>query len=242
MTAIVHPWFMTEVEHPPALSSVVLLRLRDFSRRPVAEQARLNAQLDTVLAVLLQDIPAPARVVLAGDGTAAVAVLGNAPLALAFAERALRANRASLGLCIGIEHGPVEISTAAAGDALTGDGLATAKLIAAFAEDVGLLVSTNFYAALAQAVPGAQCMLVPAGIFSDAALRSYQVFRVDQEAPKRRRRHFRLMAIGTMLVLAAATMALRLGVPDRPRPLAPIVDRAASTVLDLVQRGSRGRP
>jgi len=233
---------MTEAEHPPALSSVVLLRLRDFARRPVAEQARLKAQLDTVLAVLLQDIPAHERIVLAGNGTAAVAVLGNAPVALAFAERALRANQTGLGLCIGIEHGPVEITAGDSGDALAGDGLATAASIAAFAEEAGLLVSKNYHAALAQAAPGAQSVLVPAGIFSDAGLRSYQVFRVDHEAPRRRRRRFHLMVIATIALLGTATLALHLGVPDRPRPLAPYRDAVVSTVLDFVQGVIRGQP
>ena len=219
-----------------------MLRLSDFARRPVAEQARLKAQLDTVLAVLLQDIPAHERIVLAGNGTAAVAVLGNAPVALAFAERALRANQTGLGLCIGIEHGPVESTSGESGDALAGDGLATAALIAAFAEEAGLLVTQNFRAALAQAAPGAQSVLVPAGAFSDAGLRSYEVFRVDHEAPRRRRRRHQLTVIAAVALLGAATLALRLGVPDRPRPLALSMDRAASTVLDLVQKVSRGQP
>lgn len=219
-----------------------MLRLSDFVRRPVAEQARLKAQLDTVLAVLLQDIPARERIVLCGNGTAAVAVLGNAPVALAFAERALRANQTGLGLCIGIEHGPVEITADESGDALAGDGVATAALIAAFAEEAGLLVTRDFCTALAHAAPGARSTLVPAGTFSDAGLRSYQVFRVDHEAPQRRRRRFRMMVIATFVLLGAAILALRLGVPDRPRPLAPYMDRAASTVLDLAQKVSRGQP
>src|SRR5512145_2826899 len=135
---------MTEADHLPALSSVVLLRLRDYARRPVAEQARLNAQLDTVLAMLLPDIPERGRIVLAGNGSAAVAVLDNAPAALAFAERALSANRAGLGLCIGIDHGPVEMLADESGDVLAGDGVATASVMAAFATEAGLLASQNF--------------------------------------------------------------------------------------------------
>jgi len=219
-----------------------MLRLRDFARRPVAEQARLKAQLDTVLAVLLQDIPAHERIVLTGSGTAAVAVLGNPPVALAFAERALRANQAGLGLRIGIDHGPVEIKVVDSGDALAGDGVATAALIAAFAEEAGLLVSKNFHTALAQAAPGGQSALVPAGTFSDAGLRSYQVFRVDHEAPQRRRRRYQWIHIATIVLLGTATLALHLGVPDRPRPLAPYVDSVASTVLDFMQGVSRGQP
>lgn len=233
---------MTEAEHFPTLSSVVLLRLRDYGRRPVAEQARLSAQLDAVLAVLLPDIAARERIVLEGSGSAAVAVLGNAPAALSFAERALRANQAGLGLCIGIDHGPVEIMAGESGDALAGDGVATAAVMAAFAADAALLVSKNFHTALAQTSPGAESVLVPAGNFSDAGLRTYQGFSLDRDAPRRRRRGFIVVAVATTVVLLAAAMTLRLGVPDRPRPLAPYIDSATSPVLDHLLRLTRGQP
>lgn len=219
---------MTEIEHPPALSSVVLLRLRDYARRPVAEQARLSAQLDAVLAVLLPDMPARQRIVLEGGGAAAVAVLDNAPAALDFAERALRATQAGMELCIGIDHGPVELTTGEAGDALAGDGVATAAVIAAFAATGSLLMSRNFRTALVQTTPGARSALVPAGQVSDASLRTHQVYGLDREAPRRRRRRFIVAALGSSVLMLAAAMAVRLGLPDRPRPLAPYLDSDAS--------------
>ncbi len=229
---------MTEAEHLPALSSVILMRLGDYERRPVAEQARLNAQLDTVLAVLLPGIPARARIVLAGNGKAAVAVLDNAPAALAFAERALNANDAGLGLCIGIDHGPVEILDSEAGSVLAGDGVATASVMAAFATESGLLVSNNFRTALAQMSPGAETALVPTLSFSDAGLRTYQVFCHDPLALRRRRRRLIIIAATAVFLLVATAVALRLWVPDRPRPLASHV----STVLDRIQRLTHGHP
>jgi class 3 adenylate cyclase len=233
---------MTEAEHLPALSSVILLRLIDYARRPVAEQARLNAQLDTVLAVLLPDIPARTRIVLAGNGSAAVAVLDNAPAALAFAERALNANHAGLGLCIGIDHGPVEVLSGEAGDVLAGDGVATASVMAAFATDAGLLVSQNFRTALAQMSPGSEGALVPTVNFSDAGLRTYQVFCLDRLALGRRRRRLMLIAVTSVLLLLITATALRLGVPDRPRPLAPYIGSAVSTTLDRMTRFTHGHP
>ncbi len=228
---------MTEVRHSPILSSVVLLRLRDYTRRPVAEQARLSAQLDTVLAVLLPDMAPRERVVLEGSGVVAVAVLGNAPAALQLAERALRANPIGLGLSIGVDHGPVEVTTDASGEALSGDGVTTAAMLATFAAEVGLLVSKNFHAALSQSSPGAQGVLVPAGDFRDAGLRIYPTYRVDREAPRRRRRRFLAVATAAVLVLLSAAMALRLGVPDRPRPLAPYVESLGSPAgPDVLER------
>ncbi len=211
---------MSETAHLPVLSSVVLLRLIDYAKRPVAEQARLNAQLETVLAMLLPDIPAQARIVLSGPGSAAVAVLNNPVAALAFAESALRANQSGLGLCIGIDHGPVEMVSSAAGEMLAGDGVATASVIAAFVTDTVLLASQNFRTALAQMSPGAETRLVPAANFSDAGLRTYNVFCLDPLAPGRRRR--RLLMLGTALVtvLLLGASAARYTLPNRPQPLA----------------------
>ena len=233
---------MTEAEHLPALSSVVLLRICDYARRPVAEQARLNAQLDTVLALLLPAIPARTRLVLAGNGSAAVAVLDNAPAALAFAEHALQANNASLGLCIGIDHGPVEVLSGNAGDVLAGDGVATASLMAASATDAGLLVTQSFRTALAHKSPGAEISLVPTVNLSDAGLRTYQVYGLDRLAPRRRRNQFILIAIVMACVLLAAATALRLWVPERPRPLAGYFDKPASIPADRPSRFPHGRP
>lgn len=232
---------MTEVQHTPTLSSVILLRLRDYARRSVAEQARLRAQLDTVLALLLPDMAGRERVVLEGPGTAVVAVLANPQAALALAERALRASEAGLALSIGIDHGPVEVAAGEGGDVLAGDGVATAAVLAAFATEAGLLVSKSFHTALAQAAPGAQSVLVPAGGFSDAGLRTYQAFRVDRDAPRRRRRRFAFAAAIATLLLVGSAVALRLGAPERPRPLAPYLDKFDFQTGDRLARSPRGR-
>jgi len=232
---------MTETEHSLLLASVVLLRLREFTRRPVAEQARLAAQLEAVLAVLLPDLSAPERIVLEGNGSAAVVVLDNPLAALRLAERALAANQAGLDLTVGIDHGPVEVVAGESGNALTGDVVATATTIAAFAADFGLLVSQGFRTALAQARPGADAALVPAGVFSDAALRSYQLFRADHASVLKRARRFRLTVAGLVVVLLASSIAVRMLVPERPRPLAALVEKGAP-LLERVQGVLRGQP
>lgn len=223
---------MTEVENFPVQSSVVLLRICDYAHRPVAEQARLNAQLDTVLALLLPDIPERSRLVLAGNGSAAVAVLDNAPAALTFAGRALQAHAAGLGLCIGIDHGPVELVSNESGEYLAGDGVATASVLAASAGVNCLLVTESFRTALAYMSPGAESALVPAVSLSDAGLRTYQAYSLDRLATRRRRRKFMLIAAATACVLLATAMSLRVWMPDRPRPLADeLVKYAPATVL-----------
>lgn len=233
---------MTEVDHLPVLSSVVLLRLRDYAQRPVAEQARLSAQLDTVLAMLLPDIPESSRIVLAGSGRAAVAVLDNVSAALAFAERAMNANQAGLGLCIGIDHGPVEILPGDSGNVLAGDGVATASVIATFATDTELLVSQNFRTALAQMSPGTEGVLVPADNFSDAGLRTYQAFRLDRLALRQRRRRLMVIALTSVVLFLGIAVAMRMALPDRPRPLAPYIGSQVSAAIDFMTRLSHGQP
>jgi hypothetical protein len=232
---------MTEVEDLPFQSSVVLMRIHDFARRPVAEQARLSAQLDTVLALLLPDMPERSRLVLAGNGSVAVAVLDNAPAALAFAERALQAYVAGLGLCIGIDHGPVEMLSSAASDDLAGDGVATASVLAASATGPGLLVTQSFRTALAHMSPGAESVLVPAVSLSDAGLRTYQAYSLDHMATRRRRRKFMLIAAVTACVLLALAISLRLWVPDRPRPLADEFGKYVPAIFVPSTRYPHGR-
>jgi hypothetical protein len=233
---------MTEVEQSPVQSSVVLLRISDFARRPVAEQARLSAQLDTVLALLLPDIPERSRLVLAGNGSVAVAVLDNAPAALAFAERALQAQVVGLGLCIGIDHGPVEVLSSAASEDLAGDGVATASVLAASATGPGLLVTQNFRNALAYMSPGAESALVSAVSLSDAGLRTYQTYSLDRMATRRRRRIFLWIAGVSACVLLALALSLRMWVPDRPRPFADEFGKYVPTIFDSPTRSLHGRP
>ncbi len=232
---------MTEVEGFPVQCSVVLLRICDYARRPVAEQARLSAQLDTVLALLLPDIPARSRLVLACNGSAAVAVLDNAHAALVFAERALSAHDAGLGLCIGIDHGPVELLSGETGEDIAGDGMATASVLSASATETGLLATQNFRTALAYMAPGAEGALVPAVSLSDAGLRTYETYGLDQTAMRRRRRSFVLIAVITAGVMLAIAMSLRLWVPDRPRPLAAEFERFAP-VVERFTRYFHGKP
>lgn len=232
---------MTEAEHLPVLSSIVMLRICDYARRPVAEQARLNAQLYTVLALLLPAIPVRTRIVLAGNGCAAVAVLDNAPAALAFAEHALLANDSGLGLCIGIDHGPMEVLSGDKEDILSGDGVTTASMIAASAKDAGLLVTQNFRIALAKKSPGAEIELVPTVNLSDAGLRTYMIYGLDRLAPRRRRRRFMLISAISACVLLATATALQLWVPDRPRPLASYFDKYTSTTVERSTRTPHGK-
>jgi len=180
------------------LASVVFLKIQEYARRPVQEQARLRAQLEAVLAVTLADLPPENRVVLdAADGTA-VAVLADPGEALRLAERALPAMAAGLPLCIGINHGTVQM--ASGGDnGVIGDGIAVAASVAEFASPSRVLISRSFRDALADVTPSTAAGFFPAGVFTDAGLRTHELFFPDKQATGRRQR--RLIALGVAAVI-----------------------------------------
>src|SRR5436309_6142263 len=86
------------------LASVVFLKIQEFARRPVQEQARLRAQLEAVVAVTTAELAPASRIVLDAADGAAIVVLGDPKGALRLAERALAATAAGLPLCVGVNQ------------------------------------------------------------------------------------------------------------------------------------------
>src|SRR5262245_32042182 len=134
------------------LASVVFLKIQDFARRSAQEQARLRAQLDTVIAVTAADLEPAGWVALdAADGIA-IAVLDDPRGAMRLAERSLSAATAGLPLCVGVNHGAVLATTGGRGaDGMTGDGISVAASVAEFASSTRVLISRSFRDALAEA-------------------------------------------------------------------------------------------
>ncbi len=189
------------------LASVVFLKIQEYARRPVQEQARLRAQLEAVLAVTLADLPPENRIVLdAADGTA-VAVLADPEEALRLAERALPAMAAGLPLCIGINQGTVQM--ASGGDGMIGDGIAVAASVAEFASPSRVLISRSFRDALADITPGTEAGFFPAGVFTDAGLRTHELFFPDKQATGRRQRRLIALGIAAVIGLVGTGIAVR---------------------------------
>src|SRR5205807_10339320 len=67
----------------------------------------------------------------------------------------------------------------------------------------------SFRNALADAAPGSEAALVPAGTFTDAGLRTYELFRPDPHAAQRRARRYAALSTGAVVVLLAAGVAGR---------------------------------
>ena len=219
-------------------ASVAFLKIQDFARRPATEQARLRAQLQAVVAVTSAEIAPAGRVVLDSADGAAVVVFDDPRGALRLAERALTAAAVGLPLSAGLNHGALELAGAKGREGMTGDGIAVAAAVAAYAPPARVLASAAFRLALAEAAPGAEAVLVPAGTFNDAGLRSHDVFRPDGRAPARR--SLRLSAIATVLAVAliAGGAMVRDATPNRAPFVDVVLEKTQPYIRELVQKVS----
>src|SRR2546430_16805846 len=111
------------------LAGVVFLKIQEFARRPVQEQARLKAQLEAVVAVTTAELAPASRIVLDAADGAAIVVLGDPKGALQLAARAVAATAGGLPLWLGVDPGAVPLGSAGRADhGLGGDGIAVAAV------------------------------------------------------------------------------------------------------------------
>jgi hypothetical protein len=191
------------------VASVVFLKIQDFARRPASEQARMRAQLQAVVAVTAAEIDPAGRIVLDASDGAAIVLLDDPRSALRLAERALTAAAAGLPLSAGLNHGALQLAGRKGGEGMTGDGIAVAASVAEFAVPPRLLASRSFRDALAEVAPGAEVALAAAGTFTDAGLRTHELFSPDERAVARRGRRYALAGVLLAAVLVGGGVAVR---------------------------------
>lgn len=227
----------------PVLASVVFIRFTEFARRPVAEQARLRAQLEAALAVALIRIAPRMRIVLDAPDGMAIAVLGNPVAALDIAQRCMSAAAAGVSMAVAINHGAIRLAADDSGQqGLIGDAVGTAAAIAHFAGPARLFVSRSFREALAESAPARAVSIRPAGIFTDANVRTHELFAPDKAAALRRRKILAVIGALVMIgIFAAEThyhdairFALRAG---QPATLAFELHPERDVFVDGVARG-----
>jgi PEGA domain len=199
---------MSEANAHPA--NIVFFSLAEFGVRPVAEQAQLKETLDAALAAAIAPVPVAERIVLETREGAAIVLLNEPGSALDLGTR-VRTAAPTLPLSIAINRGPVKLAlNGGHGPVLFGDGLAAGASIAGFAQPGATLVSRSFREALADFAPDRADSLQPAGVFTDAAVRSHEVFAPGRKSGAFRRR--RLLVFGTLGVagiLAAGVVTRR---------------------------------
>jgi class 3 adenylate cyclase len=195
---------VNDPESLPALASVVFIRIADYNRRPVAEQSRLRSQLESAIAVSLQGMPAHHRIALDAPDGMAIAVLRNPAAALDIAERCKCLAEIGITLSIGINHGPIQlIPDDAEHPGLIGDAISVAASIADFGGTQRVTMSRAFADALADARPVRARGLKRVGIYTDAQVRTHELFVPDKNAATTRR--------GVVYALGGAIIASLLG-------------------------------
>jgi class 3 adenylate cyclase len=217
------------------LASVVFLKIQEFARRPVQEQARLRAQLEAVVAVSSAELALASRIVLDAADGAAIVVLGDPRGALHLAGRALAATAAGLPLCIGVNHGAVQMASVRDDDGMIGDGIAVAASVAEFASPARLLMTRSFRDAMADAAPGLESGLFPAGVFTDAGLRTHELFSPDGRVAERRRTRFFALAVAAVIGLVGAGVAARVSAEGHQK----FVDGVVVKIRQTIAQGER---
>jgi len=218
------------------VASVVFLRIQDFARRSASEQARLRAQLQAVVAVTAAEIPPAGRLMLDAADGAAIVVLDDPRAALRVAERALTAVAVGLPLSAGVNHGALQLAGRKGAEGMTGDGIAVAAAVAAFAPTSRVLASRSFRDALAELEPGLEASLVSAGTFTDPGLRTHELFKPDDRALARRRRRYNAIAAALAIALVGTGVAVRSSTPDRQPFMDVVLEKTQPYWRELVQK------
>jgi len=207
----------------PVQASVVVLKLHDFGRRPVTEQARLKGLLEALAAKALAPLAAADRIVLDAPDALAVVVLARPQAALELAERC-DAAAADLPLCVGVNHGPVrQANDPLRGPGIVGDGVGTGLVLANAATPGRLLASRPFHEALEASSSRRAADLAAAGELTDANVRRHELYTLKPKAPASSgRRALLIVALSALAVVGTAVAVRRLRhEPQRVEPPAP---------------------
>jgi PEGA domain len=194
----------------PVPASVVVLKLQDYGRLPVAEQARLKGELEALAAKALEPLAAAERIVLDAPDALAVVVLQRPQAALELAERC-EAAAGMLPLCVGINHGPVrQANDPLRGTGLVGDGIAAGMVLAKAATPGRLLASRPFHEALEASSSRRAADLATAGELTDASVRRHELYALKPKAAASGgRRALVIVGIGALAIAGAALVAHR---------------------------------
>lgn len=227
----------------PTLASVIFARITEFARRPVAEQARLRAQLEAALSVVLAEVPPRSRIVLDAPDGIAIAVLDAPGTALDIAERWRSVYSAGVPVAIAVNHGAVRMAPDDSGQpGMIGDAVGTAAALAHFAGPSRLFLSRSFRDALAESEPARAVCLRPAGVFTDANVRTHELFAPDPGAIFRRRKVIAAIGAAALVIVALAIVFYRDAIHQQfrgnePAVLAFDINPEGEVLVDRVSRG-----
>jgi hypothetical protein len=209
----------------------------DFEARPVSDQVELketleNAILDAVAKVAQRD-----RIVLDAPDGMALVYFGEAEAALDIAQALQKAS----GAHVGLNYGPLAISSRTGDARVFGDGLTAAEAAARFAEGRGVLLTEAFAATLRATAPDRARELAGAGDFTDTRVRVHKFYAPDPRLRAARLRRMSLYAVaGIVLILLIGVVGRDIYQPlfqSRPAIVKIEVKPRAEVFVDGVSQG-----
>lgn len=214
----------------PLHAFVAFLRIPQFESHSAAEQAALKEKLETRTNAAITAVPAGERLVLDAEDGLAVVLFGDAAKALDVTQ-AIHGHDAAFALQVGLNYGPLALTSRGADSRVFGDGLSAASAAARFASPEKLLVTENFAKALQASSPGRAVALANAGEFTDTRVRMHAFFTPDARRRVMRQRRLALTTVGGIVAI------LLLGVLGRHifQPL--FQSRPAFVKLEVKPRG-----
>lgn len=199
---------LTPLAGEPLPASVVVLKLQDYGRKPVAEQAKLKGDLEALAAKALAPLAVAERIVLDAPDALAVVVLDRPQAALELAERC-EAAAGELPLCVGVNHGPVRAANdPLRGTGIVGDGIATGMVLAHAATPGRLLASRPFHEALESSKSRRAADLAAAGELTDANVRRHEIYTLDPKPARPSTWRALLIVAAVAIVIVAIPFVL----------------------------------
>lgn len=234
---------MAESSGRTVVCSVLFLDIVEYSKKSVAEQARLKQRSNELLSDALESVGSRDRVILdTGDG-AAVAFLGDPEDAL-FVALAIRDNGADLPIRMGINLGPARLVKDLNGQVnIIGDGINVAQRVMSFSDPGQLLVSRSYYEVVSCLSNDYANLFTHEGSRTDKHVRAHEVYSVgislasERVAPSNepsRSAAGRDTRPATIEVSAGARQ-VRDAIPDAP---AKVLDAGANLIISGPSRAS----
>jgi hypothetical protein len=222
----------------PVYANVAFLRIPEFEARSVTEQASLKDRLESRVKAALASVAHCDRVVLDSDDGVALVLFGDSARALRIAQ-SLRGEEAFLQ--VGLNYGPLALTSQASDARVFGDGLASAAAAARFATPEKILVTQDFVRALESNAPHLAADLTSAGEFTDTRVRQHQLYTPDPERGVQRRR--RTLWTGVSGVIAIVLLGIfareanRVFFPPSPAVITFAVKPRGEVFVDGVSKG-----
>lgn len=215
---------------PPAFANIAFLLIPRFAGRELVDQARLKESLDHWARTAIAGLEAGERIVLEATDGIALVLFGDPARAMDIAS-ALSHAPDELPLHVGLNYGPLALTSRGSDAHVFGDGLSAAVAAARFASPHRMFLTTNFAKALQAATPARAAELVPAGEYTDSRVRLHAFFTPDKDRAILRRRRLSAYALTGILAI------LLLGVIGREVKVRYYPPATSIVQLDVKPRG-----